>query len=198
MTWVDPCLQRSRNAAGDLIVRLGGPQLDVYLEFLAVRSRPNTVLAAAYDLRVFFAVVGKPPGQVTAADVLAFVTAQHTGGTVDRLQLAGDGGVWGVGADRAAPAVECVLAVRIPAGARRRRRESGAAECATASHLCMRPSEPSSAVPSLPNHVRAPVSRCPTTMASHPGGTTTPRLDGGTGCAYARTVRFLGPGRTLP
>lgn len=45
MTWVDPCLQRSRNAAGDVVVRLGVPQVDGYLEFLAARSRPNTVLA---------------------------------------------------------------------------------------------------------------------------------------------------------
>jgi len=89
MPWLDLCLQRARSSSGDLVVRLGMPQLDRYLEFLTVRSRPNTVLAVAYDLRVFFAVVGKPPRQVTAADVLAFVTAQHTGGTADRLQLVG-------------------------------------------------------------------------------------------------------------
>jgi site-specific recombinase XerD len=89
MSWVDPCLQRSRNASGDLVVRLGVPQLDRYLEFIAVRSRPNTVLAVAYDLRVFFAAVGKPPELVTAADVLGFVTAQHTGISVGRLQVAG-------------------------------------------------------------------------------------------------------------
>jgi integrase/recombinase XerD len=91
MTWVDPRLLRSRTAAGDLVVRLGVPQLDAYLEFLAARSRPNTVLAVAYDLRVFFAVVGKAPAQVTAADVLRFVTAQHTGGGTGRLQLVGGG-----------------------------------------------------------------------------------------------------------
>jgi integrase/recombinase XerD len=89
MTWVDPCLQRSRNVAGHVDVRLGVPQLDEYLEFLAVRSRPNTVLAVGYDLRVFFTVVGKPPAQVTAADVLGFVTAQHTGAPAGRVQLAG-------------------------------------------------------------------------------------------------------------
>jgi site-specific recombinase XerD len=93
MTLVDPCLQRSRTAVGDLSVRLGVPQLDEYLGFLAARSRPNTVLAVGYDLKVFFAAVGKPPAQVTAADVLGFVTAQHTGATVGQLQLAGGGGV---------------------------------------------------------------------------------------------------------
>ena len=94
MAWMDLCLRRAKCASGDLVMRLGAPQLDAYLEFLAVRSRPNTVLAVAYDLRVFFAVVGKPPPQVTAADVLGFVTAQHTGGTAERLQLVdGAGGV---------------------------------------------------------------------------------------------------------
>ncbi|WP_204015362.1 tyrosine-type recombinase/integrase, partial [Virgisporangium aurantiacum] len=66
--------------------------LDAYLEFLAVRSRPNTVAAAAYDLKVFFTVVGKPPRRVVPADVLAFVTAQYAGGPARRLQPAGDGG----------------------------------------------------------------------------------------------------------
>jgi site-specific recombinase XerD len=93
MTWVDPCLQRFRSASGDLVVRLGVPQLDAYLEFLAVRSRPNTVLAVGYDLKVFFTVVGKPPERVVAADVLGFVTAQHTGAGVGRLQVVGGGGV---------------------------------------------------------------------------------------------------------
>ena len=57
-------LVRSRNAAGDVVVRLGVRLLDEYLEFLAGRCRPNTVLAVAYDLKVFFAVVGKPPRRV--------------------------------------------------------------------------------------------------------------------------------------
>jgi hypothetical protein len=37
-------LTRSRKTAGDLVVRLGVPLLDEYLEFLAGRCRPNTVL----------------------------------------------------------------------------------------------------------------------------------------------------------
>ena len=36
-------LTRSRNAAGDLVVRLGVGLLDEYLEFLAGRCWPNTV-----------------------------------------------------------------------------------------------------------------------------------------------------------
>ncbi|HEY0688860.1 MAG TPA: tyrosine-type recombinase/integrase [Kribbella sp.] len=58
---------------------LGVPLLDEYLEFLAGRCRPNTVLAVGYDLKVFFTVVGKSPKRVKAADVLAFMTAQRTG-----------------------------------------------------------------------------------------------------------------------
>jgi integrase/recombinase XerD len=81
---------RSRDAAGDLVVRLGVGMLDEYLEFLAGRCRPNTVLAVAYDLKVFFAVVGRPPRRVRPVDVLAFMTAQRSGGQ-GRLQVAGDG-----------------------------------------------------------------------------------------------------------
>jgi hypothetical protein len=55
------------------------PLVDDYLEFLEGRCRPNTVLAAAYDLKVFFTVVAEPPADVVAADVLGFMTAQRTG-----------------------------------------------------------------------------------------------------------------------
>jgi integrase/recombinase XerD len=75
----DLCVARSRDPSGELVVRVGVPLADVYLEFLGGRCRPNTVLAAAYDLKVFFGVVAKPPDQVRPADVLAFITAQRTG-----------------------------------------------------------------------------------------------------------------------
>ncbi len=65
-------------------MRLGMPLVDDYLGFLAGRCRPNTVLAAGYDLKVFFSVVGKAPEAVVPADVLAFITAQRTGGVFDR------------------------------------------------------------------------------------------------------------------
>jgi integrase len=67
-----------------LVARTGVPLADVYLEFLGGRCRPNTVRAAAYDLKVFFAAVGKPPDQVRPADVLAFITAQRTGQAGER------------------------------------------------------------------------------------------------------------------
>jgi integrase/recombinase XerD len=78
MSYLDLCVIRPPGVAGD-VPRLGEPQLDCYLEFVAARCRPNTVLAVAFDLKVFFGVVGKAPAEVTAADVLGFITAQRAG-----------------------------------------------------------------------------------------------------------------------
>src|ERR1039458_4462096 len=83
-------LTRSRNADGEVVARLGVRLLDEYLEFLAGRCRPNTVLAVAYDLKVFFTVVGKPPRRVRSVDVLEFMTVQRAGGE-GRLQVADPG-----------------------------------------------------------------------------------------------------------
>jgi integrase/recombinase XerD len=80
MSLSDPSLIRSREPSGI-------PLVDDYLEFLEGRCRPNTVLAADFDLRVFFGVVSKPPAEVRPVDVLGFITAQRTGRTADqRLQ----------------------------------------------------------------------------------------------------------------
>ena len=79
MSELDPCLIRSRGPSGEVVVRVGLRLVDEYLEFLEGRCRPNTVLAAGYDLRVFFAVVGKTAEEVSAADVLGFITAQRSG-----------------------------------------------------------------------------------------------------------------------
>jgi hypothetical protein len=54
------CLIHLRGPSGEPVVRLGMPLIDDYLEFLEARCRPNTVLAAAYDVKVFFTVVAKP------------------------------------------------------------------------------------------------------------------------------------------
>lgn len=80
MSVLDPCLIRSLTPAGALRVRLGVPLLDEYLEFVGGRCRPNTVLATAFDLKVFFSIVSKPPLEVSSADVLAFISAQRAGG----------------------------------------------------------------------------------------------------------------------
>jgi integrase/recombinase XerD len=79
MTNIAPCLIHSHDPSGGPVVRLGVPLLDDYLEFLSGRSRPNTVLAVGYDLKVFFEVVGKAPKRVRPGDVLGFMTAQRTG-----------------------------------------------------------------------------------------------------------------------
>jgi integrase len=70
-------------------VSLGHEVLDGYLEFVAARARPNTLLAVAYDLKVFFTEIVKQPADVTTADVLAFIKAQRAprrGARVVRLE----------------------------------------------------------------------------------------------------------------
>jgi integrase/recombinase XerD len=84
----DSGLVCSRDRSGALVARVGAPLTDVYLEVLGGRCRPNTVRAAAYDLKVFFAAAAKPPpDQVRPADVLAFITAQRTGRAGERCAL---------------------------------------------------------------------------------------------------------------
>jgi site-specific recombinase XerD len=75
MVWT-PCLTRG-SSRGELTVRLGHPVVDNYLEFAAARVRPNTLLATAFDLKVFFEVVAKEPAEVASSDVLGFISAQR-------------------------------------------------------------------------------------------------------------------------
>ena len=72
-----PCLIRSATAAGDARFVLGDPLVDRYLEFVAGRSRPNTLLAVAFDLKTFFTVIAKDPVEVVAADVFEFLIQQR-------------------------------------------------------------------------------------------------------------------------
>jgi site-specific recombinase XerD len=65
--------------------------VDDYLEFLAARCRPNTVLASGFDLKVFFSLVPKDPVDVTTADVLGFIAAQRSGGDPKVVRIT-DGG----------------------------------------------------------------------------------------------------------
>jgi site-specific recombinase XerD len=69
-----PCLV----SASGVVPRLGEPLLDEYLAFVAARARANTLLAQAFDLKVFFAVVGKEPTAVTTTDVLSFIEQQRS------------------------------------------------------------------------------------------------------------------------
>jgi len=72
-----PCLLRTAGPSGGELIRLGHPLLDAYLDLVTARARPNTVLATAFDLKVFFGVVDKDPVEVLTSDVLAFIKAQR-------------------------------------------------------------------------------------------------------------------------
>ena len=88
MTW-SPCLIRVCRARGaGSRSRLGHRVVDDYLEFLAARCRPNTVLAAGFDLKVFFTLIPKDPVEVSTADVLEFITAQRSVGDPKVVRLA--------------------------------------------------------------------------------------------------------------
>jgi integrase/recombinase XerD len=80
-----PCLVRFVSGSGQVRYRLGERLVDRYLEFVAGRCRPNTLRAVAFDLKTFFAVTGKDPVQVTAADVFEFLAHQRGDRTVVRL-----------------------------------------------------------------------------------------------------------------
>lgn len=85
MRW-QPSVSRSVGPGGELQVSVGQPLIDEYLRFLTARARPNTRLAVAFDLKVFFFVVDKTPARVTSADVMAFIRHQRAAGqTVVRI-----------------------------------------------------------------------------------------------------------------
>ena len=67
--------------AGSGQVALGHLLVDDYLEVVRARWRRNTLWATAYDLKVFFTVVGKDPVEVTVADVLGFIRTQRGAGS---------------------------------------------------------------------------------------------------------------------
>jgi integrase/recombinase XerD len=73
MTVRDLCLVEPRPRCDEATHGL----VDRYVEFVAARCRPNTVAATRSDLGVFFSVLGKPPVEVTASDVLEFIAVQR-------------------------------------------------------------------------------------------------------------------------
>lgn len=84
-----PVFDRFEDAGGRELIRLGHPLVDAYLELVAARARQNTVLAQAYDLKVFFTVVDVEPVEVVGSDVLTFITAQRqprVAGNVVRIE----------------------------------------------------------------------------------------------------------------
>ena len=83
------CVVRSTAGRELQSVMLGHSLLDDYLEFVAARARPNTLLAVAFDLKVFFTSTGKEPREITTGDVLEFIKAQRAprrGAKVVRLE----------------------------------------------------------------------------------------------------------------
>jgi site-specific recombinase XerD len=83
---------RSVAPSGELTVRVGQANVDDYLEFVAARARRETVLATAFDLKVFFVWVDKRPAAVTTKDVVAFVADQRRGtGKVAKITAGGSG-----------------------------------------------------------------------------------------------------------
>jgi integrase/recombinase XerD len=61
MTTVRVRVSRSADLAGGSSVRVGVRLVDQYLEFLSGRCRPNTVVAAAYDLKGAVALLQTEP-----------------------------------------------------------------------------------------------------------------------------------------
>jgi site-specific recombinase XerC len=81
-----PVLARSV-IGGRVTVSLGDTLLDEYVEFVGARASVNTMLATAFDLKVFFTIVTKAPSAVTTADVFEFLRVQRLprrGGNVVR------------------------------------------------------------------------------------------------------------------
>ena len=76
MGW-EPTFECRIGANGERHYVVGHALIDDFLEFVAARSRPNTVKSYAHDLCVFFTVVKKDPLVVTTKDVFGFVTAQR-------------------------------------------------------------------------------------------------------------------------
>jgi integrase/recombinase XerD len=76
MTW-SPRLSRTMQGTETQALRLGLPVVDDYLQFVGARCRPNTWIATAYDLLVFFSTIRKQPAEVTTADVFTFLQLQR-------------------------------------------------------------------------------------------------------------------------
>ncbi len=80
-----PVLVRTSSPAGETRFSLGDPLVDSYLEFVAGRTRPNTLRAVAHDLKAFFTVVDKEPVAVVPADVFEFLADQRGDRSVVRM-----------------------------------------------------------------------------------------------------------------
>jgi site-specific recombinase XerD len=86
-----PSLIRSPGSEAGSPIRIGDALLDDYLDLVAARARPNTLLATAFDLKVFFSIIGKAPVDVTTADVLEFIKVQRAPRTDAKVVRIEDG-----------------------------------------------------------------------------------------------------------
>jgi len=77
---------------GALEVRIGHELADDYLTFLGGRARPNTVLATAFDLKVFLAWAKKEPSEVTTREIVNFIAAQRAPRVSSKVVRISDGG----------------------------------------------------------------------------------------------------------
>lgn len=82
-----PELVGAASKTGSQPITLGHPIIDDYLIFVQARARRNTLLAVAYDLKVFFSFLPKDPSEVVPADVFSFIAYQREPryGNVTRL-----------------------------------------------------------------------------------------------------------------
>jgi hypothetical protein len=86
-----PVLKRTVEEGEVVALTLGHALVDDYLGFVGARARPNTLLATAFDLKVFFSVVEKDPAQVTRADVFIFLKSQRTSNEEAKIVRLEDG-----------------------------------------------------------------------------------------------------------
>src|SRR5512135_2333609 len=107
-----PCLVQHRLGESGVVVRLGHELVDDYLRFVAARCRPNSVLAAGFDLKVFFAFVTKDPTAVTTGDVLDLCRRPARAPPRGQRGAPRRPGTRAVRPRRAAPAGDTVRAVR--------------------------------------------------------------------------------------
>jgi integrase/recombinase XerD len=86
-----PCLVRRGSGSAPEAISLGHPLVDDYLLFVGARARPNSWLAVAFDLKVFFSVIAKEPADVTPADVFLFLKQQRSPRRGDKVVRLDDG-----------------------------------------------------------------------------------------------------------
>jgi integrase/recombinase XerD len=85
-------VQQSLTDRGELTVHIGHELADDYLIFLAGRARPNTVLATAFDLKVFLSWTAKEPSKITTRDIVNFIAAQRAPRVTSKVVRISDGG----------------------------------------------------------------------------------------------------------